>query len=87
METCSLICMIACIVISLTFLYLLLAMDSLEPLEYGITYNKISKNVGTDVYMNGRYILSPFQSFIVYPARLVTVEFSESRAATVTIKS
>jgi len=62
-------------------------MDSLEPLEYGITYNKITKNIGTDVYENGRYILNPVQSFIVYPARYITVEFSDNRKATVRYKT
>ncbi len=58
-------------------------MDSLEPLEYGITYNKITKVIGTEVYENGRYIISPLQSFIIYPARYITVEFSDNRQATV----
>jgi hypothetical protein len=58
-------------------------MDSLEPLEYGITYNKISKSVGQNVYESGRYIIGPWIKFLVYPSNLVTVEFSDSRRAMV----
>jgi hypothetical protein len=83
MELSSLIGLLACILITLSGIFLLISMDSLEPLQYGITYNSISKNVGTDVYESGRYILWPWMGFVVYPANLVTVEFSNSRKATV----
>jgi regulator of protease activity HflC (stomatin/prohibitin superfamily) len=57
-------------------------MDTLEPLQYGITYNKITKVIGKDIYVSGRYLIGPTKSFIVYPANLVTIEFSDSRKAT-----
>jgi regulator of protease activity HflC (stomatin/prohibitin superfamily) len=56
-------------------------MDTIDPLQYGITINKISKSIGTETYENGRYIIGPFNSFIRYPANLVTYEFSDSRTA------
>ena len=83
METGALICLIICLVMSLAVLLLILSMGSLEPLEYGITYNKITKTIGSTVFENGRYIIGPWMSFIVYPANLVTVEFSDARRATV----
>ena len=83
MDTCPLIFLILCIILSLAVVCLLMSMDSLEPLEYGITYNKITKTVGTDVFESGRYIIGPWMNFIVYPANLVTVEFSDSRRAMV----
>ena len=83
MEFFQCICLLVCILITITFLFLLLSMDTLEPLEYGITYNKITKNIGTEVFENGRYIISPLQNFIVYPASYITVEFSDNRRATV----
>jgi len=60
---------------------LLISMDSLEPLQYGITYNKITKFIGNDVYDSGRYLIGPAQAFIMYPANLVNIEFSDSRTA------
>jgi hypothetical protein len=60
-------------------------MSSLEPLEYGITHNRITKTIGSEVYENGRYILWPWMGFIIYPANFVTVEFSDSRRASVYI--
>lgn len=83
MDTGACFCLLMCILIALGVIGLLLSMDSLEPLEYGITYNKITKTIGTDVYESGRYIIGPFINFIVYPANLVTIEFSDSRRAIV----
>jgi hypothetical protein len=54
-------------------------MDTIDPLQMGITINSISKSVGNETYQSGRYILGPFTSFIRYPANLITVEFSDSR--------
>jgi hypothetical protein len=83
MDKISTIMTFACVGIFLLVIILLFSMDSLEPLEYGITYNSISKSIGTSVYESGRYIIGPLNSFIHYPANLVTVEFSDSRRAMV----
>lgn len=83
MDTCPCIFLLICIFLSLAVITLLLSMDSIEPLEYGITYNKITKSIGTEVYESGRYIIGPLKNFIIYPANLVTVEFSDSRRAMV----
>ena len=81
MENCATISLIFCIVLCLLVILLLLSMDSLEPLQYGITYNKFSKKIGTEVFESGRYLIGPFQNFVVYPANLITIEFSDNRNA------
>lgn len=83
MELIWIIIIAACAIISLVVLILLLSMDTIDPLQYGITINKITKNIGQDVYENGRYIIGPFNNFIRYPANLVTIEFSNNRQANV----
>jgi hypothetical protein len=60
-------------------------MDTIDPLQMGLTLNTISKTIGKETYSSGRYIIGPFTSFIRYPANLVTVEFSDSRKADVKI--
>lgn len=60
-------------------------MDSLEPLQIGIAYNKITKTIDNTVYDSGRYFIGPLKGFIVYPDNLVTIEFSDSRGAIVSI--
>ena len=45
-------------------IYLLISMDVVEPLEYGLPYNKFTKNIGKKAYESGRYILNPFKSFL-----------------------
>jgi hypothetical protein len=86
METLSIILIIVCIIVSLTVLILLLSLGTVDPLNYGITLNSISKAIGTKAYNNGRYLIGPFDSFIQYPSRSVTVEFSDSKTADVIIK-
>ncbi len=81
MEPGPLVCIIVCVVLTLIALLLLVSMDSLEPLQAAITYNKITKQTGTEIYTSGRYLIGPFMSFLVYPANQVSIEFSESRTA------
>lgn len=55
--------------------------DTLTPLELGLKFNTLSKNIDLDaVYENGRYLLGVGQSFKRFPATLQTVEFSHSAA-------
>ena len=82
MELGAIICLATCVVLSLTVILLLVSMDSLEPLQYGITINKITKQIGTEVYESGRYLIGPFNSFLRYPSNLVSIEFSDARGAT-----
>ena len=81
MEKETLIILGIIIIIILILFYLLISMDVVEPLEYGLPYNKFTKNIGTEAYDNGRYILNPFKSFLKYPKNLVTIEFSENKKA------
>lgn len=51
--------------------------DTVEPIEYGIKYNTLSKNINSDeVYDGGWYIIWPMNSFVTYPATIVNVDFS-----------
>mmetsp|Transcript_2155 Transcript_2155/g.5420 ORF Transcript_2155/g.5420 Transcript_2155/m.5420 type:complete len:303 (+) Transcript_2155:2181-3089(+) len=60
----------------------LMSFDSLEPTEWGLKYNAITKKLSSDdVYEGGLYLLSPISSFIVFPATLQTIEFSDNRWA------
>jgi hypothetical protein len=85
MDKLSCICITMAVISFVIVTILLLSMDSIEPLEYGITYNKFTKTAGTKVFDSGRYIIGPWYSFITYPANLVTIEFSDSRKAIVLI--
>jgi len=71
------------ILVAISLLFLLISMDSIQPLHYGITYNKITKYVSSDVYENGRFFIGPLTSFITYPGYLVNIEFSTSSRADV----
>jgi hypothetical protein len=82
MEEAGWFCIIIGGILSFIVFVLIISLDSLEPLQVGITYNKITKTVGTETYESGRYIIGPFKSFLVYPANLVTIEFSDSKYKT-----
>jgi regulator of protease activity HflC (stomatin/prohibitin superfamily) len=82
MDTKSWICLGVCVAISITVIMLLVSMDTIEPLNYGITYNKITKSISDDVYESGRYFIGPIRDFLTYPANLQTIEFSDIKTAT-----
>lgn len=84
MSFLTIIC-ISVTIIMVVMAILLLSMDSLEPLEYGIKYNMFNKGVGKETYTGGRYIIGPLTKFIVYPAWNVLIEFSDRRGATVSL--
>mmetsp|Transcript_46802 Transcript_46802/g.54245 ORF Transcript_46802/g.54245 Transcript_46802/m.54245 type:complete len:309 (-) Transcript_46802:187-1113(-) len=55
---------------------------AVEPTEWGLKYNSISKNIdNSTVYDGGRYILGVFTSFVHFPRTLQTIEFSSSPKA------
>ena len=61
------------IVIAFSFMW-----DTVEPTEYGMTYNSITKRAGTDhIYEGGLYFVGPFQHFIKFPATVTHIEFSD----------
>ena len=52
--------------------------DTVEPTEYGMTYNSITKKAGTDhIYGGGLYFVGPFKHFIKFPATVTHIEFSD----------
>jgi len=69
----------------LLLLLLLLAIcwDPVEPTQYALIYNSISKNVDPTVYEGGRYFLFFTNSFLTFPKTLVSIEFSDSYNAKV----
>ena len=72
-------CTITTICVSLVVLiFLLISIGTVEPIEYGISYNSITKRVDTEtVYPGGWYFIGPFNSFIVFPSTLVNMDFTE----------
>ena len=56
--------------------------DTLTPLEYGLDFNTITKNIFLDkVYTSGRYMLGVGHGFRRFPATLQQVEFASSGTA------
>jgi hypothetical protein len=50
---------------------------TVEPIQYGLKYNTISKSVDTvNVYEGGWYVIGPFNSFISFPRTYVNLDFS-----------
>ena len=54
----------------------LVSIKTVEPIEYGIKYNSISKTVDDEVYSGGWYMIGPQYSFITFPATLVNIDFT-----------
>lgn len=56
----------------------------IEPTEYGILYNKITKQIDTDIdniYENGLSFIGPHKSFIKFPRTHKVIEFSDYKGA------
>jgi hypothetical protein len=50
---------------------------TVEPIEYGLKYNKISKSVDSSyVYTGGWYLIGPINSFIKFSSTVVNIDFS-----------
>jgi len=56
---------------------LIICWDTVEPTEWGIKYNSVSKDINREtIYEGGRYLVSPFTSFVTFPRILKPIEFS-----------
>jgi hypothetical protein len=57
-------------------------LDTVEPTEYGLLYNKFSKTVDKEnIYEGGRFFVFLFKSFITFPKTKVNIEFSDRPSA------
>lgn len=54
----------------------LVSIKTVEPIEYGIKYNSISKTVDDQVFTGGWYMIGPQYSFITFPSTLQNIDFT-----------
>ena len=72
---CGCICAVAVIVIGIITIAFCAA--TVEPIQYGLKYNTLSKNIdATEVYEGGWYIIGPLNKFIQFPRTQVNVDFA-----------
>ena len=64
----------------ITILVLIFCAGTVEPIEYGLVYSKLSKNIDTSagVYEGGWYLIGPMNNFLSVPRTQVNVEFSNN---------
>ena len=56
----------------------LVSIGTVEPIEYGIVYNALTKKVDPSmVYTGGWYMIGPVNSFVVFPSTLVNMDFTD----------
>ena len=69
-------CSICVLLIGLIFL--LVSIGTVEPIEYGLVYSSIKKQVDLDnVYSGGWYLIGPFSSFFVFPSTHINIDFAD----------
>lgn len=74
-------CCCACLTV-LGIIIVLMGLASVEPTEYGVVFDTISQKVDVDdVRTNGIYWLGFFKNFQLYPATVLTMEFSNATDA------
>jgi len=61
---------------------ILVSIATIEPIEYGLVYNSLTKKVDENtVYAGGWYFLGPFSSFVTFPATLVNIDWTDYEGA------
>jgi len=56
-----------------------MSLDYVEQNEYGLVYNWVTKNIGKRVYHGGTHYIGFWNKFVVFPATVQTIEFSNRR--------
>ena len=80
MSNSNILCCIGCGVCILltTLIIVICSVGTVEPIEYGIVYNSITKTVNTEeVYAGGWYFIGPIQSFFVFPSTQQNIDFTD----------
>jgi hypothetical protein len=71
-------CCTTVVVLVLALIGLYISASTVEPISYGLKYNKLSKNVdGTTVYEGGWFFIGPLSKFIQYPRTQQNIDFSD----------
>lgn len=65
------------ILLGLPLILVILSLDAVEQNEYGLVYNWVSKTLRQDVYHGGTHFIGFWNKFIVFPATVQTIEFSD----------
>lgn len=76
----KIICGVGCGVCALITIlcFVMFSIGTVEPIEYGIKYNAITKKVDTtQVYTGGWYFIGIFNSFETFPSTLVNMDFAD----------
>ncbi len=78
--TCGLICSL--LVAGLVFGGIYMSTSTIEPIEYGLKFNTISKTYDdTEVYTGGWHVIGPFNNFLIFPATVTNIEFASFKGS------
>lgn len=71
-------CCCALILLVLSLVVIVFSTATVEPIAYGIKYNKFDKNVASnEVYEGGWYFIGPLNTFLQFPKTQVNLDFSD----------
>jgi hypothetical protein len=75
------ICCVICIAVT-ALVIILMSIGTVEPIEFGIKYNSLSKKTDEEnVYPGGWYMIGPLTSFIVFPSTLINIDWTDYSGA------
>lgn len=66
-------------VIGLSLVILVLGFGNVEITEYGLNYSLLTRKVGKNAYISGRYFIGPFNYFVKFPSVVRTIQFSDAK--------
>lgn len=77
------LCGLGCAVVLVVLVVVFLSLGAVKPTEYGLRYNRITKQVDTGyVFQSGRHLIGPFSSLLKFPSTVQNLEFSNRTTAT-----
>lgn len=53
------------------------SLGCVEQNQYGLVYNWVTKSIGTKVYHGGTHMIGFWNAFVIFPATVQTIEFSD----------
>uniref|UniRef100_A0A7S4Q981 Band 7 domain-containing protein n=1 Tax=Alexandrium monilatum TaxID=311494 RepID=A0A7S4Q981_9DINO len=73
----SSVALAALLAVGLPLLVCLASLGYVEQNEYGLVYNWVTKSIGDKAYHGGTHLIGFWNAFIIFPATVQTIEFSD----------
>jgi regulator of protease activity HflC (stomatin/prohibitin superfamily) len=64
------------VVVLVAGVLVMMSLDQVEQNQFGLVFNWVTKSIGTKVYHGGTHFIGFWNTFVTFPATVMTIEFS-----------